>query len=88
MRLYISPGELIGNTHDVRELEEIIRLAATRIQVISGHNPRDTNLTTSEQELVKAGRNIHAIKSLRERLGLGLKEAKGIVDTYRFSKGG
>ena len=37
-------------------------------------------LLYSEQELCRLGKRIQAIKSVRGRLGLGLKEAKELVD--------
>ena len=40
-------------------------------------------LTVEELELAAAGRYISVIKSVRERLGLGLREAKAFVDCYR-----
>lgn len=40
-------------------------------------------LTCAEKELVRLGRNIPAIKSVRERLGLGFKDAKDLVESYR-----
>jgi ribosomal protein L7/L12 len=42
-------------------------------------------LTYAEQELTRAGRLISAIKSVRSRLGLGLKDAKDLVDAYKAS---
>lgn len=46
---------------------------------------RDESLNEHEKALVADKRLIIAIKSVRERLGLGLKEAKDIVDTYRHN---
>lgn len=40
-------------------------------------------LNQIEIELLREGRTIHAIKSLRERTSVSLAEAKGIVDRYR-----
>lgn len=40
-------------------------------------------LTAHEKFLDGAGLTIHAIKAVRARLGLGLKEAKDLVDRYR-----
>lgn len=45
------------------------------------------DLTTEERQLIADGKPIHAIKSVRERTKLGLKEAKDIVDRYRYRKG-
>jgi ribosomal protein L7/L12 len=42
-------------------------------------NPRDC-LTIVEEELLKAGKKISAIKSVRARLGLRLKESKELVE--------
>lgn len=35
---------------------------------------------TSERDLIRVGKKIQAIKAIRERTGLGLKEAKDIAD--------
>lgn len=40
----------------------------------------DTGLETNLRDLLHAGRKIDAIKLARERLGLGLKEAKDLVE--------
>lgn len=37
-------------------------------------------MTKEEHDYVKAGNRIAAVKSVRERCGLGLREAKDIVD--------
>ncbi len=39
-------------------------------------------LTSAEKFTLNAGRKILAIKSVRERTGLGLKEAKDLCDAY------
>ncbi len=42
--------------------------------------PDPNNLTLEEADQVKMGRNIIAIKMVRQRTGLGLREAKDIVE--------
>lgn len=44
---------------------------------------KDKDLTWQEIGLVKNGRALDAIKTLRARLGIGLKDAKDLVDNYR-----
>jgi len=44
----------------------------------------DRNLTPAEVEMIRERQPIKAIKSVRERLGINLKEAKLIVDQFRF----
>lgn len=41
-------------------------------------------LTKGEKDALMCGRSIPAIKLLRQRTGLGLREAKDIVDDYRL----
>jgi len=41
------------------------------------------NLTSAEKICVETGRMIPAIKSVRERTGLGLKEAKQLCDKHK-----
>lgn len=54
-------------------------------EVVCGPLLRDVLLTPSqeEQELVKGGKFIEAIKHHRIRTGAGLKESKDIMDVYR-----
>jgi ribosomal protein L7/L12 len=44
-------------------------------------------LTQDEMEMVADNRMLAAVKCVKERLGIGLKEAKEIVDDFRFSIG-
>jgi len=43
-------------------------------------DPDVNKLSAAEEEMVKRGSKIEAIKSVRNRLGLGLKEAKDFVE--------
>ena len=43
---------------------------------------RDLTLTDYEKRLVDGDKKIFAIKEIRQRTGLGLKEAKDLVDAY------
>jgi ribosomal protein L7/L12 len=45
------------------------------------------DLTAEEKALAVSDGYINAIKSLRNRTDLGLKEAKDVVDAYRHSQG-
>ncbi len=49
--------------------------------------PPDLFLSLGEVRLLMAGQKIHAIKSVRERYGLGLKEAKDFVDAAEVAMG-
>ncbi len=51
-------------------------------QCISLTTQDNERLTDEEHELVKNNQKIHAIKSVRMRTGLGLKDAKDLVDKY------
>lgn len=42
-----------------------------------------SSLTWEEQELARSGQTIQAIKLVRERTGLGLGEAKALVDDWK-----
>lgn len=44
-------------------------------------------LDREERQLVEGGQYIYAIKAVRTRLGLGLKEAKDKVDAYKAARG-
>jgi len=50
--------------------------------VQAGSSP-SLELTRDEQELIDAKQFIQAVKKVRYRLGLGLREAKQVVDRYR-----
>ena len=43
----------------------------------------DVRFTTTEVDLIKAGQKISAIKEVRTRTGMGLKEAKDLVESFR-----
>lgn len=43
----------------------------------------DVRFTTNEVELIKAGQKISAIKEVRTRTSMGLKEAKDLVESFR-----
>lgn len=45
--------------------------------------PEHDGLNQIEIELLREGKTIQAIKSVRERTTMGLGEAKGVVDRYR-----
>jgi len=51
-------------------------------------NYTDTNISDDVVAAVDAGRKIEAIKILREESGLGLKEAKDVVDSLTRSRRG
>jgi len=42
-------------------------------------------LTETERELLRGGKKIQAIKEVRQRTGLGLKEAKDLADAFTGS---
>jgi len=42
----------------------------------------DKKLTPDEMELVNKGQKLQATKDIKDRLGIGLKEAKELVDAY------
>lgn len=50
-------------------------------------NAQGTQLTARERQMVANRDWLMAIKAVRERTSLGLKEAKDIVDAYRNSIG-
>lgn len=60
------------------ELREIVRLATARMAMIDA-----VELTEEEKVAVAAGRTIHAIKLVRQRVGLGLRDAKDLTEAYR-----
>jgi hypothetical protein len=45
-------------------------------------NAHDELLSKEEKEMVLAGRTVDAIRRVRDRLGLGLKESKDRVETW------
>jgi len=56
------------------------------IEDLTPGNFNHPDLTSTEIEYVNAGRIISAVKELRARTGLGLKESKDIVDAFRNAK--
>lgn len=47
----------------------------------------DRDVTVEEEDEIRAGRLLPAIKLVRSRTGLGLKDAKDIVDSYKNRMG-
>jgi hypothetical protein len=46
----------------------------------------DSRFSDAEVEAIRAGRKIDAIKMVRERTAMGLKEAKDLVESYQNTK--
>ena len=46
---------------------------------------KDEYLTNEELELFNSGKKLQCVKAIKERLDIGLKEAKDIVDKYEIS---
>jgi len=65
-----------------REVKDLMRLCKYRLAKAQGFHA----LNDEEKQMVNQNRNIWAIKSLRSRLGLGLKEAKECVEYYIYNK--
>lgn len=61
------------------------RIAA--LEAYKATKPEEPMLNDAEKQLVRNRQKIHAILSLRQRYGLGLVEAKGLVDGYAVSVG-
>lgn len=62
---------------DATSREMIAKLSQSDQTVVMGHVVSD-----AVKQFVKEGRTINAIKQLREESGLGLKEAKDVVEEY------
>lgn len=69
----------------VTELKDSLAHANRRINDLltrlDKYEPRD-QLTEAEHAIAKAGNKINAIKEVRARTGLGLKEAKDLVEKF------
>lgn len=70
-----------------RRVEELERRVAALERMVGGAvpprpvgDPNDTWVSTTVRNLALQGKKIQAIKVLRDETGLGLKEAKDIVD--------
>ncbi len=64
-------------------IDEIIEFAAMlKIgrEVMVDAKPNPNKLTLAEADLVRGGNYINAIKEVRTRTGMGLKEARDLVD--------
>lgn len=72
--------------HQQNEAARVLLDALDLVAKITVQDPPD-QLNEREIEYVKANNPIMAIKNLRNRTNLGLKESKDIVDAYRRSIG-
>lgn len=68
-------------------VEEFIVMFAERLLQLEGKKAgAQIQLNEDEKVMVRNGELIRAIKALRERIPMGLVEAKGIVDEYRWRR--
>lgn len=83
-------GEWAGQPKDLQqyvkklttqEIESLLILLKIRIEKDSEADIQ-YGLSKDEREMVKAGQIIQAIKAIRERTEIGLKEAKDLADGY------
>lgn len=58
-----------------------------RRKYLDAKKVQDLTLTNDEKNLVENNQKIMAIKTIRERTGLGLKEAKDLADAYQNQRG-
>lgn len=67
------------------ELFRALRIITDRLESRVSMTPVESAipLTPEEMNLVRVGQWIGAIKLVRNRLGLGLRDAKNVVDLYR-----
>jgi len=79
---------LIGTLHSLPKASMVI-LEPSTLRILSDAERSETDtkssLTRQEKALVDSGEKIKAIKLIRERLGIGLKEAKDVADLYQSS---
>lgn len=77
-----------GHVQDLNAMaRDAINLAQNMLSVYKSAGVNSTELTSDEKQLCKEGHPIRAIKSVRDRLNIGVKEAKDIVDAYRAKAG-
>lgn len=82
-RLYALRVRLIDEAHDIdRQREKVAAKQQeldTQRQAVADFTDR---LTTDEHILMQQKQKINAIKAVRNRTGLGLKEAKELVEKF------
>lgn len=99
-RFYINDVLLFESQGDLLVTDEVLRIGgfdggfkAVSFSIVDGVAEvrfawgENKGLNRAEQDFVVAGRPIMAIKSLRERLELPLKQAKDIVDAWKQKNG-
>lgn len=75
----VSVSVPYGTVVKVRTNSWARAVAPVAVPVYSGP---EHALSSNEVEMILDGNKVHAIKSLRERTGLGLRESKAICDHY------
>lgn len=81
-KLYPNDSEHVKNL--VCLANDLSYMLRDKVVDLVTNDPNDPNaLHASEIDMIYDGQWINAIKSLRTRTGLGLKESKDIVDKYR-----
>lgn len=79
----VKAGDLAAARHLLQALESL-KVGASTLKISGDSDIQKWGLTQSEMALAKSPNNyINAIKELRNRTNLGLKEAKDRVDAYR-----
>lgn len=71
--------DLINGLSD-QDLPRLLRMVADRLEQ---RKPAALLITPDEKSMIMTGNVIGAIKTVRNRTGLGLKEAKDLVDRER-----
>lgn len=69
-----------GFVQQAMESGDLIEVTVYRRLIVQG----DPRLTEEEKDLVKAGKKLECVRSIRVRTGLGLREAKEAMDYYLF----
>ena len=68
------------STLDKHQLSEISRAVS---DIMYGMLIGPTDLTMEEKDFIEKNKMVFAIKAIRSRTGIGLKESKEIADAYR-----
>lgn len=70
---------------NAEEMGEVLHILGNRIAAREHKPDGRVPLSPEEHDLLRQGNVIDAIRAIRARLSLGLREAKDIIDTWRGS---
>ena len=84
----VTEADILLLKSRINELEEKLQFLYQRLNIDYAAPTTDSSLAPEIQDVLRRGNKIEAIKIYRERTGVGLAEAKQVIDRFesRFGR--